>query len=589
MQGASLLRHFDMDNALGWLTSACVFLFPILVLTVNHADSAILLLLGGIGCYVVGRHGVMKLSLSRQETCLLLVFLCWYAIVVLCYFAGDKTDTGFKLLGRNLRLLFFLPAFIACRRYLRDPRLLWMGLALAPFGALLYGFWQFVLASGNIRTSGAVEAIPFGDLSLDMGFMALASLYVIERPRRAWQIAVAAAALIAGMLTSILSGTRGGWIALPILSLVTILVLSENSKRRGIKISLLWGLLVLFALILSPGALVKNRVDDVVSNLSKYRGYLNLIEKGDITRRGCLNEKLFLDNLARQLSNLHIPNLDVAVVNDGRNLVLAGVRAECQSGYVIRVTNENQADNLMFRMQRAVPNPQGIQTAQFIVRGKGRVTVIYGKGKDVEWTYFDNTNYRGVEHTQDIKELSWPDFWIPAGSSVYFVPKQNYAGEYVFPFVSNSIGERLEMWRAAWHIFKQHPMMGAGTGSFLEEVDNRVRTGGDVFLQIITYDHPHNDYLNALSSQGLLGLALYMLSMGYPLVLYVGALRSENRIKKAAGFSGIILVSGLLVFGLTETMFTHSIVMSWYVTFTAMFMAILFRSMSSETRAAGHS
>jgi O-antigen ligase len=103
----------------------------------------------------------------------------------------------------------------------------------------------------------------------------------------------------------------------------------------------------------------------------------------------------------------------------------------------------------------------------------------------MDWTPIDTDQYKLVEHTQDIKELSWPVFWVQAGSPFYFVPVQSITGEYVFPFVSSSVGERLEMWRAAWHIFLQHPLLGAGTGSFLDEVAKRVRSG-DIFLQVLT-------------------------------------------------------------------------------------------------------
>lgn len=574
-------RSFDLDKILSWVVSAFALLFPIAVLTVNRADSVILLLLGIIGTYVFLRHGIGRLHLGRQEFLLMGIFLGWYLVIVLCYFVGDRTDVGFKLLGRNLRLLFFIPAFIACRRYLRDTRFLWFGLALAPFGSLLYALWQFNLAHGDIRASGAVEVIPFGDLAIAMGFMALASFYVTRRPRRTWQYLLAGAALIAGTLTSILSGTRGGWIALPVLIVIAILVLSENSRKRAIKILIALFVLAILAISLSPASLISDRIGDAISNFSNYRGYLQLIKSGDIARHGCLNEKYFLENVVRQIDELHVSHLNAEVVNDSENLARAGFGTKCQSGYVIQVTDKNQNDNLMFRLRRIVPDPEGSQTVRFIVRGTGRVAIIYGYSKGMDWTPIDTDQYKLVEHTQDIKELSWPVFWVQAGSPFYFVPVQSITGEYVFPFVSSSVGERLEMWRAAWHIFLQHPLLGAGTGSFLDEVAKRVRSG-DIFLQVLTYDHPHDDYLNALSSQGLVGLVFYLLSMGYPLILYGGALRSSFRYKQAAGFAGVITVSGLLVFGLTETMFTHSIVMSWYVVFTAMLMAVIFRYDDSE-------
>ncbi|HET7921255.1 MAG TPA: O-antigen ligase family protein, partial [Gammaproteobacteria bacterium] len=135
----------------------------------------------------------------------------------------------------------------------------------------------------------------------------------------------------------------------------------------------------------------------------------------------------------------------------------------------------------------------------------------------------------------------------------------------------------LEMWRVAWQIFLHHPLMGAGSGAFMKETARMVETH-DISPGITRYDHPHNDYFNAMVSWGVLGLVAYLLVLGLPLKLYIGAVRTGTGDRKAAGFVGIIMISGLLIFGLTETMFTHSIVMSWYVTFTAMLTAIMLRA-----------
>ena len=97
----------------------------------------------------------------------------------------------------------------------------------------------------------------------------------------------------------------------------------------------------------------------------------------------------------------------------------------------------------------------------------------------------------------------------------------------------------------------------------------------DISPSVVTFDHPHNDYLNALSGQGLIGFAVYLLGLIYPLFLFGRALRADDQYKKAAGFAGVILISGLLVFGFTETMFVHSIVMSTYGIYVAILASII--------------
>lgn len=566
----------NVENALTVFVQILAAVFPIVVLTVNRADSVILLLLGLTGIFAFFKFGIRGLALSRQELTLLLVFAGWYGIIVICYFAGDQTDTGFKMLGRSLRIAFLVPAYLACRQYLRDVRYLWAGLIIAPIATLSYALWQLVVAHASIRVSGVVEAIPFGDLSIAMGFLAAAVFYASPRPRSGWLLILTCASLSAGIATSILSQTRGGWLALPLLFAATVVILSENSRKRAVRILAVSGALVVLVLLVSPYAIITDRINDAFGNYSQYREYLNLIEKNDIARQGCINNREFLDNLARQIRQFHVRNLGVSVIDDGKRLDEAGFGSYCQSGYVLKVTDLIDSDNVMFRMQRYVADPGGMQEVRFIARGQGRLTLIYGYDKELNWTTIDSSDYRLVAHRELIKSLAWPDFWVPAGHSLYLVPVQAFAGEYAFPFVNNSVGQRLEMWRAAWHIFREYPVLGAGTGSFLDQVDRRIREG-EVFLSVISYDHPHNDLLNAMYGQGALGLLAYLLALGYPLAIFAGALRNENRQSRAAGFAGVIVVCGLFVFGLTETMFIHSIVISWYVIFVSLLAAAVFR------------
>jgi O-antigen ligase len=69
----------------------------------------------------------------------------------------------------------------------------------------------------------------------------------------------------------------------------------------------------------------------------------------------------------------------------------------------------------------------------------------------------------------------------------------------------SSIGERLIMWQTALRVIADHPVVGAGTGSFAAEYARKA------------YDHPnsltgnpHNEYLLITAQLGLLGLAGFL-------------------------------------------------------------------------------
>ncbi|HET7396329.1 MAG TPA: O-antigen ligase family protein [Gammaproteobacteria bacterium] len=575
----SILRRFDAEPGLQWLVCACAMIFPITVLTVNRADSLVLFLLGIIGVYAIFRWGVRDIGLNKQEILLIWVFLGWYAAIVLCYLIGDKTDTGFKLLGRNLRLIFFVPAFIACRRYLTKPRLLFIGLVLAPFVILSVALWQFMHAKGYVRAGGVVEIIPFGDFSMAMAFMAIAWLQFTAGSRAIWRFLVAGAALSAGMIASVLSETRGGWLAMPVLLFVTAIILSRRSGKRGIKVFLMCMVFAVLAFLLVPRTIILDRTDGAVQNIENYVDYMKLI---NMDHAGCMDRKLFSEALAREIVKYNYSkSISVSVVKDDDGLARSGLSKFCEHGNMIKLTNLDTGNRVTVFVKRSSVIPDGLQKIRFVIRGSGKIS-ISRRGKR-HWDKFDNEQYSIVDYAQEVKEPAWAYFWVPANGTIYFAPVQNTPGEYVFPFANGSAGQRLEMWRAAWHIFKQHPLFGAGTGSFMAEVGKLARTG-DISPSVIGYDHPHNDYLNALSSQGLLGLISYLLVMGYPFLLFYRALWSDDDKVRSAGFCGVVMIAGLLIFGLTETMFTHSIVMSWYVTFSAMLMAIIFRKKDIEIK-----
>ncbi|HEY0877313.1 MAG TPA: O-antigen ligase family protein [Zeimonas sp.] len=104
-------------------------------------------------------------------------------------------------------------------------RALFGGVVLASFTAL--GITLFdVLMHGSVRVFGwrnQWNAVPFGNFSLLLGFMAFAGsigpMFSGRRDRA--RVAIGLAATVAGIYASILTGTRGGWLAMPVLLVLT--------------------------------------------------------------------------------------------------------------------------------------------------------------------------------------------------------------------------------------------------------------------------------------------------------------------------------------------------------------------------------
>lgn len=113
--------------------------------------------------------------------------------------------------------------------------------------------------------------------------------------------------------------------------------------------------------------------------------------------------------------------------------------------------------------------------------------------------------------------------------------------------IDTSVGTRLEMWRAARYFFPDHPVLGVGPGNY-KSVAKSYAEAGKVDNEIASHGHPHNAYLEALYSKGILGLVLLLLLLYYPAYLL---LKSINVSRNTAAL-GLLHIIGISAFSLTD-------------------------------------
>jgi len=164
--------------------------------------------------------------------------------------------------------------------------------------------------------------------------------------------------------------------------------------------------------------------------------------------------------------------------------------------------------------------------------------------------------------------------FVPPEGKINLVPLDSYPGEYSLSIADTSVGKRIEMWRAGWRLFLTHPALGVGTGAYKVKTNELIQTG-QVAPFIGTYDHPHNDYVDALSSRGILGILALFVILLVPAGRFMQAIRSPERRNHAVGMAGMLTVAGFAIFALTDTIFLHSIMITWYVIYMALFYALL--------------
>lgn len=98
----------------------------------------------------------------------------------------------------------------------------WLGICAGALGACVVALYdRLVLAQP--RAGIEINAIPFGNLALLLGFLSLMAVlwWSCRGPRGGrsrWLLSLALLGALSGFLASLLSGTRGGWVAVPCLA-----------------------------------------------------------------------------------------------------------------------------------------------------------------------------------------------------------------------------------------------------------------------------------------------------------------------------------------------------------------------------------
>ncbi|HFQ14516.1 MAG TPA: O-antigen ligase family protein [Gammaproteobacteria bacterium] len=146
-------------------------------------------------------------------------------------------------------------------------------------------------------------------------------------------------------------------------------------------------------------------------------------------------------------------------------------------------------------------------------------------------------------------------------SYFYHSPDDNY------DVTTTSVGERLEMWRSALVIFRENPCAGIGPGNMHKEI-NWLAVSKNIGVKT-KHGHVHNAYLEILGTQGIIGFLVFIAMLFYPLYIFLSKRRYDRRI---AGL-GIMLMSGFVVFSLTEVPFIHDNFSSIFLTFLSVFFA----------------
>ena len=247
-----------------WLIQLCYFLFFALCISITSGysyASAVLLFLSLPLLINKKNYSV----LDQNSKYLLLAFL----VYVLIQGISIIWDGGaIKEFDRPSRVLMGIAILLLCLRY--PPRFLWLmnGIATGAIAAGIRALWDRQII-GYGRAFEWMMPIQGGDISMSLGLLSLCGVIWAVKTSSYRYLFYFSIASVMGLLGSILSGSRGGWVLFPVILFVGYRIFRDWFSAR-IKWGMALALCLLISFCLIPQSGVPQRISQAKNDVQLY-------------------------------------------------------------------------------------------------------------------------------------------------------------------------------------------------------------------------------------------------------------------------------------------------------------------------------
>jgi O-antigen ligase len=246
-------------------TSFAVFIFCALPLVISsgHSYGASLLFLGA-GMLVWKRPA---LQLTREDRVLCWVFAGYFLLHAL---ENRLQSAPLRDYDAAARFLLTVPPLLVLCAWPARAEAFWSGVAAGGIGGAIFA----ALHQTEVRQltlGGVTNPIQFGNISIVLGMLSLAGIgWALQQRQRVLWVILLALGTAGGIAGTILSSSRGSWLALPVCLLIVAVYYAMSHGRRALFAGIGATLVLLGGLYAKPDSDFRQRSDLAEKEVQAY-------------------------------------------------------------------------------------------------------------------------------------------------------------------------------------------------------------------------------------------------------------------------------------------------------------------------------
>lgn len=273
-----------------------VAVYPLCVLLIKSSFTPVMLALMVLGSVIFFKDWKSgKLSSHACEMLLLKFGLAGLAISLISLLASgrliDITSAELEYFDKQLRFMFFVPFLILMKRTEIPEKIIWWGAVTAALCAGTYSIVIKIINPDIARISIINNPIDYGYFSILAAFISINGLFFFMKIKRSF-VCLPIFAFFFGLSGAILSGSRGAWLAIPVLTVLTVVNFKKHFSPTHLYAVIIPSLML--AVIITGsigGSTVQTRLGQISSEIKKYGARSNYLQPA-VNNLGSLGQRL---------------------------------------------------------------------------------------------------------------------------------------------------------------------------------------------------------------------------------------------------------------------------------------------------------